>query len=99
MENFDTFSSRAYCVILALICLAVGVILFTHAKSNVFFLIMNILFIIFGIFVLYSGIRPGKTYAMKIAKYAGQGDPLLLIPITVLSLFIGKLLAEVWGKR
>ena len=99
MENSNTFSDRAYCVILALICLISGALLFNHAKSNTFFLITIIFLIIFGIFVLYSGIRPDKTQAMKIAKYAGQGDPVLLIPITLLSMFIGKLLAKLCGKR
>ena len=99
VENSDTLSSRAYCVILALMCLVGGVVLLSHTSSNIFFLIMNVFLIIFGVFLLYTGIRPDKAQAMKIAKYAGQGDVLILVPITILSMCIGNIMAKVWGKR
>lgn len=91
----EVLTSRVYCVTLAVVFLAVGVVAIGFAMSNIVALLLVVALIVIGIYFLVAGFVMDDRVVRKLSAFGGSHW--LFIPITAFAIFAGNLLWTIIG--
>ena len=96
MSNYVSFAGRVYGLLLAIIFVAVGIcILYAARSSGYVALITAIILIVVGVGLSVACFRVSDQSAIKLSQY---GNHWAILPVTLLSIVISKLLWKVREK-
>lgn len=96
MSNYNSFSGRVYGFLLAIIIIAPSIYVLDIARSSGYAAFLAvILFIVLGVGLLIACFCASDQSAVK---FLGYGNHWAILPITLLSIVISKLLWKVREK-